>query len=356
VLAQTTGGVRAPTTTAGGLPQGDGGPSSEKPTTTAGTTGTTTTTGGTATTMTGGTTTGTTSPPARGDSSASIAWANIGFDDNPGGNDPTAVALTFDDGPDGQGGFGGADNTACILDQLKSLGLHATFFVCSEVWTDLTVDPNARTDVNRMVAEGHDIANHTYDHKELDWLSTSAIDTELANNANVIGGILGSGTTLSMYRAPFGKPYQANNPNTSWVAPITAKYGVHIGWGIDTDDWNCAQNANLDVDPANPSDPNRPVRCIMDNLNHQLAQNRSGVILMHAVYRSSCDALPQVVQAIQANGYHIVSVEDLIQAKYGANSAAILQANQSVSYTSTQLTTAAQNACLENDFDIDPLY
>ena len=59
------------------------------------------------------------------------------------------VALTFDDGPDGE-------NTPKVLDTLKQHGAHATFFLIGG-------HARSRPDlVARIRAEGHDVANHTH--------------------------------------------------------------------------------------------------------------------------------------------------------------------------------------------------
>ena len=68
------------------------------------------------------------------------------------------VALTFDDGPSPR-------CTPQLLDGLKERGVRATFFV---VGCQVVKDPDI---VIRMAAEGHQVGNHSYDHKELDKLS-----------------------------------------------------------------------------------------------------------------------------------------------------------------------------------------
>jgi peptidoglycan/xylan/chitin deacetylase (PgdA/CDA1 family) len=60
-------------------------------------------------------------------------------------------ALTFDDGPDVQG-------TPQILDALSELGISATFFV---IGRHAIEHPNL---VARIHAEGHVLANHSFDH------------------------------------------------------------------------------------------------------------------------------------------------------------------------------------------------
>ena len=274
-----------------------------------------------------------------------VAWPSLDFVNNPGGDDPTAFALTFDDGPDGSSGYGGVNNTNYILDQLKTLGVPGAFFLCSKVWTDMGADALAQAAVRRMVAEGHEVANHTYDHQHLTALSPNAAASEFSQNQNTLwsSGALASGTKLSMYRACFGQPFQANTSDVTWLAPVTAPFGVHVGWGLDSNDWSCAQN-------------NQDVNCIVNNINYQLDRGQTGVILMHAVYRLTGDALPAVVAAVKARGGHFVTLESMVQAKYGATSAQLMAANANASFTSSQIGTAARTACGKNNANIDPPY
>lgn len=68
-----------------------------------------------------------------------------------GPRDVSAVALTFDDGPD-------PVHTPAILDALASAGAHATFFVVGE---QAQQHPEL---VRRMLDEGHEVAHHTHTH------------------------------------------------------------------------------------------------------------------------------------------------------------------------------------------------
>ncbi len=64
------------------------------------------------------------------------------------------MALTFDDGPS-------AEWTPKILDILKQKGVKATFFIVGE---------NGETNpglVQRILAEGHEIGNHTFTHPNI---------------------------------------------------------------------------------------------------------------------------------------------------------------------------------------------
>ena len=68
------------------------------------------------------------------------------------------VAMTFDDGPH-------PVHTPRLLDILKARNIKATFFV---VGTNTRRYPNI---IRRMIAEGHEVGNHTVNHKYLSRIS-----------------------------------------------------------------------------------------------------------------------------------------------------------------------------------------
>lgn len=95
-------------------------------------------------------------------------------------------ALTFDDGPDPR-------FTPAVLDALKASGHRATFFVVgehAERYPEL---------VERMVAEGHEVAHHTHSHPYVDRLT----DAELAAEMDCCLDILSAqGISPVWYRPP----------------------------------------------------------------------------------------------------------------------------------------------------------
>jgi chitooligosaccharide deacetylase len=104
----------------------------------------------------------------------------------------SAVALTFDDGPD-------PAFTPLVLDHLAAAGATATFFV---VGTRLREHPEL---VRRMVAEGHEVANHTLSHQRLDRLDRVAVRAELEGGAAAIQALgLGPAARPRLVRAPYG--------------------------------------------------------------------------------------------------------------------------------------------------------
>lgn len=249
---------------------------------------------------------------------ATVVNPNIDFNEAPA-LDNKAVALTFDDGPDGAQGA-----TTMVLDTLKAEGLKATFFLCANIgFANLQNDKVAQAQLKRIIAEGHQTANHTYSHQDLATLSNADVDAQFKKLQDVYNEVLGpTAPVMTLVRAPFGSPFQLDNPNTQRVASTVTKYGVQVGWGMDPKDWT------FDHYSTNPTVFNADVQDVINSVQKLIDNKQWGIILLHAVHLPSATALPTVIKMFRDNGYHFVSVEDVIRSVYGANSASIMAANK----------------------------
>src|SRR5262249_11269410 len=128
---------------------------------------------------------------------------------------------------------------------LKKNGLRVTFFINTENWSSVNSDPPMQDLVRRMVNEGHTLGNHTVHHLHLPTLGAAEIESEISGVENTVKKVLGAGAPrLTLFRAPFGEPYQETDlasPGADYklVAPIVAKHAVEIGWAADEFDYNC---------------------------------------------------------------------------------------------------------------------
>ena len=173
------------------------------------------------------------------------------------GIDPSKpmVALTFDDGP--QPSVGNR-----IMDCLAQYGGKATFFMVGERVGSY------KTEVQRMVAEGHEVANHTMNHKYLQKLGAAQIQAQVNNGNDAIQAACGVRPTL--LRLPGG------NHN----ATVLANAGMPmIQWNVDTLDWK-TRNADKTVAAV---------------LNHV---KDGDIILMHELYGATGDAVARIVPAV----------------------------------------------------------
>jgi peptidoglycan/xylan/chitin deacetylase (PgdA/CDA1 family) len=122
-----------------------------------------------------------------------------------------AVALTFDDGPN-------PDATPLILDTLREKGVRATFFVLgshAERWPEL---------VRRISNEGHQLGNHGYFHRKLQFKSPFYVSRDIRLG---IRAIKRAGAPAPKY---FRAPHGFRSP---WTTPIASSYGERtVGWSL----------------------------------------------------------------------------------------------------------------------------
>ena len=190
------------------------------------------------------------------------------------GIDPSKpmVALTFDDGP--QPSVGNR-----IMDCLAQYGGKATFFMVGERVGSY------KTEVQRMVAEGHEVANHTMNHKYLQKLGAAQIQAQVNQGNDAIQAACGVRPTL--LRLPGG------NHN----ATVMANAGMPmIQWNIDTLDWK-TRNADKTVAAV---------------LNHV---KDGDIILMHELYGATGDAVLRIVPELHKRGFQMVTVSQMAAAK-----------------------------------------
>ena len=108
-----------------------------------------------------------------------------------GPRDQRRIALSFDDGPDPQ-------VTPAILDALAAHGARASFFVIGQA---LANHPDL---ARRMLAEGHELCNHSWQHSRWqNFWGVHALTEEITRGEQSIAAFTGS-TVRPLYRSPIG--------------------------------------------------------------------------------------------------------------------------------------------------------
>ncbi|MDQ0504402.1 polysaccharide deacetylase family protein [Xanthobacter agilis] len=183
------------------------------------------------------------------------------------------IAITFDDGPN-------PETTPKLLKILEARGIKATFFV---VGMRASENPEM---LQRMVAAGHEIGNHSWNHPQLPKVSLAEVDRQLTQTSAAIHAAIGKDP---IYLRP---PYGAMTPALRRY--IEDKYGLTmVYWSADSLDWK-----------------NRDAQAIYDKV---MAQTRpGGIILMHDIHATTVAAVPRVLDALLAKGYKFVTVSELI--------------------------------------------
>jgi endo-1,4-beta-xylanase len=107
--------------------------------------------------------------------------------------EPDAVALTFDDGPNG------ADTTA-LLDLLAEHGIRAVFAV---VGSQILL-PGGADLLRRIVSDGHVLCNHSTDFDDMGALDVDEARERMRANAAIIADAVGPDVPVPYFRAPNG--------------------------------------------------------------------------------------------------------------------------------------------------------
>lgn len=207
---------------------------------------------------------------------------------------PKTIAITFDDGPD-------RTYTPQILDELKRLGVPATFFVLGD---NAEHNPDL---IRRIYREGHEIGSHTFTHPNLGTVSENRARLELNTTQRAIQSILGHSTIL------FRPPYNADaEPTTAVeVKPVLLASSMGyliVGELLDPQDWNTtlvkADGRHL------PLTPEYLAHSIMEEVH----TTRGNTLLLHDAggdRTATVAALGMAIPALQKEGYRFVTVSGL---------------------------------------------
>jgi peptidoglycan/xylan/chitin deacetylase (PgdA/CDA1 family) len=241
-------------------------------------------------------------------SQMAITYPAIDFNPRPGNVPNNVIGLTFDDGPD-------VTNTPRVLDVLLAKNVKATFFINTDNWGTVDSDTNLKNIIKRIVNEGHQLASHTVHHLDLATLSTTAIRSEITGVQTTVNrsDVLGAGfPKLTMLRAPFGSPYQTSAPGSAAydkVAPIVGEYAVHMGWAIDTFDYNCTSGTAT-----------QKRDCVINNFTSKVGTPGAGdygMVLMHSVHQQTADAIGAIIDYCRNNGFVFQQGEYFVGRAFG---------------------------------------
>lgn len=184
------------------------------------------------------------------------------------------VALSFD-------AAWGNEDTQLILDTLAKYNVHATFFMTGG-WV-----ANFPEDVKKIQADGHDLANHSENHKNMSQLSDTECQEELMKVHTKVKEL--TGVEMELFRPPYGDYDDHVITNAKNCGYYT------IQWSVDSLDWK-----DYGVDN------------IIKTVTEHKDLGNGAIILMHNGAKYTAQALPSVIEKLHADGYEIVPISELI--------------------------------------------
>jgi peptidoglycan/xylan/chitin deacetylase (PgdA/CDA1 family) len=172
------------------------------------------------------------------------------------------VHLTFDDGPH-------PIHTPRLLDELKTAGVLATFFVVGK-----NLETSEGMDlVRRASDEGHQIGNHTYSHPYLTKLNEDQIREQISKTESLIGKM---NKGVKIFRPPYGH-------HDSLVDHVAQSLGYRtVLWNVDTLDWNEEHRARW-----------------VERGMEQIVAQKDSIVLAHDIHASSVEGIGKLIANVQ---------------------------------------------------------
>ena len=184
------------------------------------------------------------------------------------------IALSFD-------AAWGNEDTAKILQILKKHDVHVTFFMTGG-WVESYPD-----DVKAILAAGHDLGNHSENHKNMSQLSDEEKKEELMKVHTKVQEL--TGYDMFLFRPPYGDYDNA-------VVNVAKDCGYYtIQWDVDSLDWK-----DYGVDS------------IIKTVTQHKHLGNGSIILCHNGAKYTAQALDTLIATLKNEGYTFVPISELI--------------------------------------------
>ena len=186
--------------------------------------------------------------------------------------DDKLVALSFD-------AAWGNEDTQTLIDILDRYGVSTTFFVVGD-WVDKYPES-----VKALADAGNEVMNHSSNHAHFSSLSDQQIAADITACNEKIAAV--TGVTPSLFRCPYGEY------DDHVIQGVEALGMKAIQWDVDSLDWKGISAQEIQ--------------------ERVLKNVRSGsIILFHNAAEHTPEALPGIIESLQADGYTIVPVSQIL--------------------------------------------
>lgn len=175
----------------------------------------------------------------------------------------------------------GNEDTQKILDILKKHDIHVTFFMTGG-WVESYPD-----DVKTIAEAGHELGNHSENHKQMSTLSADECKEEIMKVHEKVKEI--AGIEMQVFRPPYG------DYNDTLINVVKECNYHAIQWDVDSLDWK-----DYGVDSI-----------LNTVLNHKHLGNGS-IILCHNGAKYTAQALDKLITGLKDKGFTFVKMSELI--------------------------------------------
>lgn len=184
------------------------------------------------------------------------------------------IALSFD-------AAWGNEDTQQILDILAAHNIKAAFFMTGG-WVAKYPE-----DVKKIAAAGHDLGNHSENHKNMSQLSTKEQKEELMNVHKKVKSL--TGIDMVLFRPPYG------DYNNELIRTTKSCGYLPIQWDVDSLDWK-----DYGVDS------------IIKTITEHKHLGNGSIILMHNGAKYTAQALDAVITRLKEKGYELIPLSQLV--------------------------------------------
>ncbi|MBQ3262618.1 MAG: polysaccharide deacetylase family protein [Oscillospiraceae bacterium] len=182
------------------------------------------------------------------------------------------VALSFD-------AAWGNEDTQTLIDILSSHDVRATFFLVGQ-WVEKYPES-----VQALAAAGEEVMNHSETHPHLNSLTTDEVQQEVNACSDRIEALTGARPTL--FRCPYGEY------DDHVIEAIRAIGVTPIQWDVDSLDWKGISAEEISSRVLSKVQP-------------------GSIVLFHNAAEHTPEALAGIIESLQADGYTIVPISELI--------------------------------------------
>ncbi len=182
------------------------------------------------------------------------------------------IAVTFDCA-------WGSEDIDSVLSTLKKHNCKATFFVLG-TWAEKNADA-----MKKIVEEGHEIGNHSYNHAHYTALSRDKMLEDMLKANESIKKVCAA--TPVLFRAPSG------DYNNAVIEVCREAKMEYIQWSVDSLDWRNLTGSEM--------------------LERIIPKTKSGdILLFHNGTKHTAESLDLILSALSEKGFSFSKVSDLI--------------------------------------------
>lgn len=189
-------------------------------------------------------------------------------------------------------------NLELVLDALKQARVSATIFLYT---AELSQSERGKAAVRRMVADGHELANHTLSHKDLTQLSGEGVERELDEVERFVNETTeGRVSTKPFFREPF----LATNDDVDKI--IKDRCYRPIWFTVDTADWEKGATAD---------GIERHVFELQDfkHKGQPRTIENGSIFIFHGSVSENVVALPRIIERLRAEGFGFLTLGEALR-------------------------------------------